>query len=217
MIPVVDDERSAPVIQVTALTKFYKSHRFFGQRIPALDGVSFNVGAGKIVGIVGPNGSGKTTIFKILLGLCPPSSGEARLFRLPPNDPNSRRKVGYVPEETVAPNFMRVIDVMNITGHIFGIAGIKLKSKVDELITLSELNSWKKIEVSKLSKGMKRKLAFAQALINESAIKRSKSHFSTLFLNENQNVFCQKHLFRVSSLMIRSSFCLTNPLRAWMY
>lgn len=157
---------SLPIVRLRALTKFYRAHHLWGKRILALHEVSFDVERGRIVGIVGPNGSGKTTIFKILIGLSCQSGGEARLFGLLPDDPGLYRKIGYVSEETIALNFMRVLDVMRITGGIFGIRGTELEARIHDLMTLCELNEWEKIEVSKLSKGMKRKLAYAQALIN---------------------------------------------------
>src|SRR6266516_3644676 len=84
-------------IEVHDLAKVYKTS--FGRPpIRALDGVTFTVRAGELFGLLGPNGAGKTTTVKIVLGLTPSTEGEARVHGLPVRDPESRRRVGYLPE-----------------------------------------------------------------------------------------------------------------------
>jgi ABC-2 type transport system ATP-binding protein len=87
----------APVIEAEGLRKVYRS-RFGTRRVTALDGIDLSVGAGEVFGLLGPTGAGKTTTVKILLGLTRPTAGSARLFGIPVSDPESRRRVGYLPE-----------------------------------------------------------------------------------------------------------------------
>ena len=88
---------SQTVIEVSGLKKQYRSS--VGRSlITALDGIDFAVREGELFGLLGPNGAGKTTAVKILLDLTRPTAGEARISGLPAGNPESWRRVGYLPE-----------------------------------------------------------------------------------------------------------------------
>ncbi|HQR47578.1 MAG TPA: ATP-binding cassette domain-containing protein, partial [Thermoanaerobaculia bacterium] len=84
-------------IEMEGVTKVYRS-RMGRSEVRALDGVSLEVRPGELFGLLGPNGAGKTTAVKVLLGLTRPTGGEVRLLGLPAAEPESRRRVGYLPE-----------------------------------------------------------------------------------------------------------------------
>ena len=86
-----------PVIEAKSLRKVYRS-RLGTRRIEALGGIDLSVGPGEVFGLLGPNGAGKTTAVKVLLGLTRPTEGTALLFGTSVADPESRRRVGYLPE-----------------------------------------------------------------------------------------------------------------------
>src|SRR5205809_3445927 len=88
---------TSPVIEVSGLRKIYRG-ALRTSRVVALDGIDFSVDAGQLFGLLGPNGAGKTTTVKILLDLTRPTGGEARISGLPAGNPESRRRVGYLPE-----------------------------------------------------------------------------------------------------------------------
>ena len=90
-------DASAVPIQVNRLEKKYSSG-WFGKRVQALKGVSFEVPKGQVFGLLGPNGAGKTTIIKILLGIVRASGGTATLLGQPAGKRKGRARVGYLPE-----------------------------------------------------------------------------------------------------------------------
>src|SRR5712691_11452711 len=104
-----------PVIVAEQLTKWY------GPRL-AVDGVSLEVRAGEVMGLLGPNGSGKTTILRILTGYLRPSSGTARVAGLDIVDDALavKRRVGYVPEDAPLYDTMRVREFLELMAHIKG-------------------------------------------------------------------------------------------------
>src|SRR5512141_252048 len=107
----------APVIQAEGLRKVYRS-RFGTRAVKALDGIDLSVGPGEVFGLLGPNGAGKTTAVKILLGLTRLTGGSARLFDIPVGDPESRRKVGYLPEGHRFPGYLTARQTLSIFGRM---------------------------------------------------------------------------------------------------
>ncbi len=107
-------------VEVQELTKVYRSG--VGRReVRALGGVSFRVEPGQLFGLLGPNGAGKTTAVKILLGLTHATSGEARLLGLPVSDPESRRRVGYLPEGHRFPGYLTARQTLSVFGRMSGV------------------------------------------------------------------------------------------------
>src|SRR5687767_1040473 len=103
-----------PAIEVESLRKVY------GKKITALDGISFDVQPGELFGLLGPNGAGKTTTVKILLGLTFPTSGAARVFGIDSKNPESRRRVGYLPEGHRFPGYLTARETLSIFGRMSG-------------------------------------------------------------------------------------------------
>src|SRR5687768_116693 len=126
-----------PVIVVDQLSKRY------GARL-AVDRVSFDVRAGEVMGLLGPNGSGKTTILRILAGYLRPSSGTARIagFDVVEEGLEARRHVGYVPEEVPLYTDMRVDEFLAFMGRLKGLTGRPLHdgmASVGERLALSHV------------------------------------------------------------------------------
>ena len=88
---------SVPVVQLSGLRKEFRLG-VRRRRFAALDGLDLEVHAGETMGLLGPNGAGKTTTIKLLLGLIFPTAGQVRLFGRPPQDPEARRRIGFLPE-----------------------------------------------------------------------------------------------------------------------
>src|SRR5262245_56907614 len=87
------------VIRALDLKKTYRTG-FWMRPVEAVSGVSFEVAQGEIFGFIGPNGAGKTTSIKMLTDLIQPTSGQCWIQDLPATDPDSRRKLGFLPEGT---------------------------------------------------------------------------------------------------------------------
>ncbi|MCM2270930.1 MAG: ABC transporter ATP-binding protein [candidate division Zixibacteria bacterium] len=152
------------VIEVTDLTKIYDSGLRKGNVI-ALNKVSLQIQAGEIFGLLGPNGAGKTTLFKILLGIVRATSGESTMNGLPPSNPESRAKVGYLPENHRFPNHLTGLGLLESTGRLYGIPQAELDIRFDRLLHLVDMEKWADTKIRKYSKGMAQRIGLAQALI----------------------------------------------------
>jgi ABC-2 type transport system ATP-binding protein len=153
------------LIEVSGLRKLYRSS--FGKpKITALDGIDFQVREGEMFGLLGPNGAGKTTTVKILLGLTHPTSGAAFIAGLPVKNPESRRRVGYLPEGHKIPNYLTARQAMTIFGRMSGMDGAAMKKRIPELLERVRIGQWVDVRIKKFSKGMTQRLGLACALIH---------------------------------------------------
>ena len=153
-------------IQAEGLRKVYRT-RFSSRSITALDGVSLRVESGQVFGLLGPNGAGKTTTVKILLGLTRPTEGRAALLGLPASNPESRRRVGYLPEGHRFPGYLTARQTLNVFGRMSGMNSAALKKRAPELLERVRLSAWADVRVKKFSKGMTQRLGLASALIHD--------------------------------------------------
>ncbi len=155
-----------PVIRTRDLTKVYRD--FWGRpKLTAVDQLSIEVLPGEVFGMLGPNGSGKTTTMKVLLGLLFPTSGTAEVLGKPPRDVAVKARIGFLPEESYLYRFLNADETLDFFGRIFGIDAKTRRKRTDELIELFELTDARKRRLGEYSKGMMRRVAFAQALIND--------------------------------------------------
>lgn len=159
----------AAVIETQALTKVYKD--FWGRpRHKGLDGLTISIEPGEVFGLIGPNGSGKTTTFKLLLGLIFPSSGSARLLGKPPTDVAVKSRLGFLPEESYLYRWLNADETLDFFGRLFNIDRATRKKRADELIERFGLGHARKRQIREYSKGMTRRVGFAQCLINDPEI-----------------------------------------------
>ena len=154
------------VIEIQELTKVYKSGMKRGDVI-ALDGVSLDIEQGEIFGLLGPNGAGKTTLFKSTLGIISITSGSVLLNGLPPSNPESRAKVGYLPENHRFPLHLTGMGLLDFTGRMYGLEQGEIDKKADELLDLVGMSKWQNYRIAKYSKGMAQRIGLAQALISD--------------------------------------------------
>tara|TARA_B100000949_G_scaffold212402_1_gene206534 strand:- start:118 stop:1056 length:939 start_codon:yes stop_codon:yes gene_type:complete len=153
-------------IETINLAKTYVD--FFGRReVKAVKNLSLTVNKGEICGLLGPNGSGKTTTMKLLLGLIFPSSGEARVLGRPAHDVKVKHRIGFLPEESYLYRFLNAEETLDFYGQLFSISGKERRERTDNLIKRVGLDYARKRQVQEYSKGMARRIGFAQALIND--------------------------------------------------
>ncbi len=153
------------ILSAEGLSKTFRTP--FSQReVRALDGLDLQVAAGEVFGLLGPNGAGKTTTVKILLGLTHPTSGRAELFGLPVSDPESRRRVGYLPEGHRFPGYLTARQTLSIFGRMSGVAPAEMKTRIPELLASLRISDWADMKVKKFSKGMTQRLGLAAALVH---------------------------------------------------
>lgn len=153
-------------IETAQLRKVYRS-RFRGREIVAVSDLSLQVPAGSKFGLLGPNGAGKTTFVKMLLSAVHPTSGTARLFGRDAAQPESRRPVGYLPENHRFPTYLTGSGMLDFYGALSGVAPSERRRRTEEMLKLVGLESWGDIRIKKYSKGMLQRLGLAQALFHK--------------------------------------------------
>ena len=156
----------ATPIEATGLSKVYTA-RFGSRRVTALAGIDLRVEQGQVFGLLGPNGAGKTTTVKILLGLTHPTAGEARLLGRRASDPESRRRVGYLPEGHRFPGYLTARQTLSTFGRMSGMERSLLRRRSAELLERVGLAQWGDVRVKKFSKGMTQRLGLAAALVHD--------------------------------------------------
>jgi ABC-2 type transport system ATP-binding protein len=135
----------------------------------AVDGVSFEVNHCEVVGLLGPNGSGKTTILRVLTGYLRPSAGRARAggFDLVREGQAARGRVGYVPEDAPLYRHMRVDEFLAFMGRLHGLEAQRLRQRMAfarERLALEDVGA---TIIGRLSRGFRQRVAIAQAILHE--------------------------------------------------
>lgn len=146
------------VIEAEGLTRYFDSFL-------AVDHVSFSVQAGEVVGYLGPNGSGKTTTIRMLLGLLRPSEGQAQVlgYDIVRQSEALRARVGYMSQKFALYHDLTVGE--NLTFYA-GVYGIRERARVEEVLELVDLRSAERQRVSELSTGWRQRLALGAAIVH---------------------------------------------------
>ncbi|MCF2489935.1 ATP-binding cassette domain-containing protein [Dyadobacter sp. CY347] len=152
-------------IQVTNLTKLYGTQR-------AIDGISFSLKKGEIVGFLGPNGAGKSTTMKILTGYLKASEGSAKVSDYDVTDEPmpARRTIGYLPEHNPLYLDMYVSEFLLFSGKLYGMKSAELRTRVDEVIALCGLEVEKRKKIGQLSKGYRQRVGLAQSFLHNPSV-----------------------------------------------
>jgi ABC-2 type transport system ATP-binding protein len=154
------------VVETRSLTKDYRD--FWGRKKKtALNALDLKIHRGEIFGLLGPNGSGKTTTIKLLLGLLFPTSGDAFVFNEPAAKVEKNERIGYLPEESYLYRFLNAEETLDFYGRLFNIDPDLRKKRAGELIEMVGLAADKKRVLKEYSKGMRQRIGLAQALIND--------------------------------------------------
>src|SRR5271169_4793158 len=131
------------IVETRRLTKIYRD--FWGrQKKVALRALNLEIVRGEIFGLLGPNGSGKTTTIKLLLGLLFPSEGEAFVFGQPAADVRKNERIGYLPEESYLYRFLNAEETLDFYGRLFNMPGAKRQEKARKLIDMVNLKADRK-------------------------------------------------------------------------
>ena len=153
------------LIEVSGLHKQYRSS-FRKPPIKALEGIDFQVQEGELFGLLGPNGAGKTTTVKILLGLTYATAGSASVCGLSVRNPESRRRVGYLPEGHKIPNYLTARQALSIFGRMSGMTSADIQKRVTLLLDQVRMTQWADVRIKKFSKGMTQRLGLACAMVH---------------------------------------------------
>ncbi|HXR03083.1 MAG TPA: ATP-binding cassette domain-containing protein [Verrucomicrobiae bacterium] len=150
------------MIQVDHLTKLFGTKR-------AVDGISFSVERGEVLGFLGPNGAGKSTTMRMITGFIPPSAGRVSVggFDVVENPIPARRLIGYLPENAPAYTDMTVSGFLNFAAEIRGLRGENRKQAVARAVEMCFLESVLHQSVDTLSKGYRHRTCFAQSILHD--------------------------------------------------
>jgi ABC-2 type transport system ATP-binding protein len=149
------------LIEVDHLTKSY------GKNI-AVNGISFTVGKGEILGFLGPNGAGKTTTMRILTGYLPATSGSARIagFDVFDQSMEVRRRIGYLPETPPLYTEMNVSGYLEFVARIKGVRSGDVAKRVDKAMEMANITDHRSEIIKRLSRGYRQRVGIAQAIVH---------------------------------------------------
>ncbi|MGC8829851.1 MAG: ATP-binding cassette domain-containing protein [Verrucomicrobiia bacterium] len=160
-----NDDREI-VVSVRGLTKIFKD--FWGRpKAKAVDNVDFDVYRGEVFGLLGPNGSGKTTTIKMLLGLLNPTKGQIEVLGHSPKHVATKSRIGYLPEESYLYRYLDSRETLEFFGNLFKLSVPERKKRAEQLLEMVGLAGIWNRPVGEFSKGMQRRIGLAQALIND--------------------------------------------------
>ncbi|MGH9788764.1 MAG: ABC transporter ATP-binding protein, partial [Candidatus Acidiferrales bacterium] len=153
---------ASPAIEIENLSHAY------GERV-ALRDVAFSVGRGELFGLLGPNGGGKTTLFKILATLLLPRGGHARVFGddVAANPMAVRRRLGVVFQSSSLDPKLTVTENLRHQGHLYGLRGARLQARMEELLKRLGIADRRDERAEKLSGGLRRRVEIAKGLLHQ--------------------------------------------------
>ncbi len=157
------------MVEARGLSKVY-TVGFWGRKLRALESLTLAVKGGELFGLVGPNGAGKSTAIKLFLGLIRPTSGTGTIDGHAIGTPDSRRRLGFLPENPALYEFLTAQEYLNLAGALLKLDKATIKKRSAELLELVGLTHAADLGIRKFSKGMVQRLGLAQALVGDPAV-----------------------------------------------
>jgi len=150
------------MIKIENLSKTFGAKR-------AVDGISFEVGKGEVLGFLGPNGAGKSTTMRMITGFIPPSAGSVSVCGLDvqENPIEVKRRIGYLPEAAPSYTEMSVLSFLKFSAEMRGLRGEGRRSAIRRVVELCHLESVLGQPIDTLSKGFRHRTCLAQALVHD--------------------------------------------------
>ncbi len=153
-------------IETISLTKIFSD--WWGRaKVYAVDDLNLQIRYNEVFGLLGPNGSGKTTTLKMLLGLLYPTKGKALVLGGDGADPKINTRIGFLPEESYLYRYLNARETLDFYGRLFGLPAKVRKMRIEALLDMVGLKAVANRPVGTYSKGMARRIGLAQALIND--------------------------------------------------
>jgi ABC-2 type transport system ATP-binding protein len=153
-------------VSVEGLTKIYRVP-FSRQSTEAVHDLNLRIQPGEVYGMLGPNGSGRSTTLKIILGLVLPTRGQTKIFGRDSSLVQSRESIGFLPENPYFYKFLTGEETLRFFGKLCRLTGTRLRDRVTELLHVAGLTNARHQRLKTYSKGMLQRIGLAQALINE--------------------------------------------------
>jgi ABC-2 type transport system ATP-binding protein len=161
---------SPPALEILGLQKSFPTGFLHRQSRTILHDLSFHVERGEVFGYLGPNGSGKTTTLKIVMGIVFPDAGSIRVLDRPLADREWRRRAGYLPEHPYFYDYLTPLEYLDYAGRLFEMSAPTRRDRSKMLLDLVGLSSSAHVSMRRFSKGMVQRLGVAQALMNDPEI-----------------------------------------------
>jgi len=159
-------EQHEPIVRAAGLTKVFRD--FWGRpKAKAVNDITFTVEPGEVIGLLGPNGSGKSTTVKMLLGLLYPTGGVLNVLGRSPRAVETKREIGYLPEESYLYKYLTAEETLDFFGSLFNLSRADRRNRIDQLLDMVGMAHARRRRVGEFSKGMARRIGLAQAMIND--------------------------------------------------
>src|SRR5579862_3113728 len=154
-------------IQAENLTKDYPYGFLHLKKRRSLEGLTMQVEDGEVFGFLGPNGAGKSTTIKLLVGLIFPDAGSARILGKPISDIEMHRDIGYLPEQPYFYDYLTAAELLDYFARFHDLSATVRKERVDQMLKKVGLDTARKMQLRKYSKGMLQRVGLAQAILHD--------------------------------------------------
>jgi ABC-2 type transport system ATP-binding protein len=157
----------AAAIQIENLSKDYPFGFLHLKTKTSLENLTMNVEEGEVFGFLGPNGAGKSTTIKLLMGLIFPTAGTARILDKPISDVEMHQDIGYLPEQPYFYDYLTAAELLDYFARFHNLTASDRRARVDQMLKKVGLDTAKRIQLRKYSKGMLQRVGLAQAILHD--------------------------------------------------
>jgi ABC-2 type transport system ATP-binding protein len=154
-------------IQIDNLTKDYPFGFLHLKTKRSLEGLTMRVEDGEVFGFLGPNGAGKSTTIKLLVGLIFPTAGTARILGKPISDISMHQDIGYLPEQPYFYDYLTAAELLDYFARFHNLKAADRRERVARMLKKVGLETARKIQLRKYSKGMLQRVGLAQAILHD--------------------------------------------------
>ena len=157
----------SPAIEIENLTKEYPFGFLHLKKKTSLEGLNMQVEMGEVFGFIGPNGAGKSTTIKLLMRLIFPTAGSARILGKPISDVEMHRDIGYLPEQPYFYDYLTAAELLDYFARFHDLTAADRKERVERMLKKVGLETARKMQLRKYSKGMLQRVGLAQAIVHD--------------------------------------------------
>ena len=158
---------AGPAIEIENLTKDYPFGFLHLKKKTSLEGLTMSVEDGEVFGFLGPNGAGKSTTIKLLMGLIFPTQGTARILGKSISDISMHQDIGYLPEQPYFYDYLTAAELLDYFARFHNLAPADRQERVERMLKKVGLETARKIQLRKYSKGMLQRVGLAQAILHD--------------------------------------------------